>query len=392
MPLVVPDQPGQFGITCPTCFCVTLVPAGGVAGLQSASGLLETQGSTQELEESLAATTDSNLVENVRRCSVHEGRDLELYCETCEEHICTRCALRGGRHHSHQYDELSQAFEKYKQQIAPLLEPLENQVVTITQALSQLDLRCEAISDQETVTEDSIRTTFARLQETLRAREVELIDRLHQITQIKLKDLAAQRDQLDIILAQLNSCIHCTQECLSSAENERDVPMLKVNVIKQARKLLTPFQPGFLEPNTEADMKFSASSDVISICGNHGLVYAPGLPDPSKCLVTGKDGFLAMAGEMSTAILQAFNFDSKHCERPIESFQCQFVSEITDIGAKCRLEGRGQGQYKISYQPTIKGRHQLHIIAEGQHIKGSPFNVTVKSPLDKLGTPIPWVG
>ena len=47
-----------------------------------------------------------------------------------------------------------------------------------------------------------------------------------------------------------------------------------------------------------------------------------------------------------------------------------------------------QGQYRISYQPTIRGRHQLHIKVEDRHIRGSPLNVMVKLPLDKLGTPI----
>ena len=51
-----------------------------------------------------------------------------------------------------------------------------------------------------------------------------------------------------------------------------------------------------------------------------------------------------------------------------------------------------QSQYEISYQPTIKGRHQLHIRVEGQHIRGSPFSVAVKLPVEKLGTQILTIG
>ena len=49
-------------------------------------------------------------------------------------------------------------------------------------------------------------------------------------------------------------------------------------------------------------------------------------------------------------------------------------------------------QYEISYQPTSRGRHQLHIKVEGEHIKGSPFPVVVKLPVRKLGTPIKTIG
>lgn len=47
-----------------------------------------------------------------------------------------------------------------------------------------------------------------------------------------------------------------------------------------------------------------------------------------------------------------------------------------------------QSLYKISYQPNIKGRHQLHIKVEGQHIKGSPFLVNITGLVEELIIPI----
>jgi tripartite motif-containing protein 2/3/tripartite motif-containing protein 71 len=64
------------------------------------------------------------------------------------------------------------------------------------------------------------------------------------------------------------------------------------------------------------------------------------------------------------------------------------VSEISGTRASCSVERRGLSQYEISYQPTIKGRHQLHVKVQGRHIRGSPFSVAVRSPVEKLGTPI----
>ena len=64
------------------------------------------------------------------------------------------------------------------------------------------------------------------------------------------------------------------------------------------------------------------------------------------------------------------------------------MSEIAGTRASCSVERRGQSQYEISYQPTIKGRHQLHIKVQGQHIRGSPLSLAAKSPVEKLGDPI----
>ena len=101
---------------------------------------------------------------------------------------------------------------------------------------------------------------------------------------------------------------------------------------------------------------------------------------------------MAVVGEKSTAILHAVSYEGKPYEDPIKSLKCELVSEITGTRASCSVERRGQSQYEICHQPSIKGRHQLHIKVEGQHVRGSPSSVAVKSPVEKLGTPILTLG
>ena len=107
---------------------------------------------------------------------------------------------------------------------------------------------------------------------------------------------------------------------------------------------------------------------------------------------TGKDLEVAVVGKKSTAILHVISYEGKPFEEPIKSLECELASEITGTRASCCVERRGQSQYEISYQPTIKGRHQLHIKVEGQHVRGSPSSVATKSPIEKLGTPILTLG
>ena len=111
-------------------------------------------------------------------------------------------------------------------------------------------------------------------------------------------------------------------------------------------------------------------------------------PDPSKCRVTGKGTEVAIVGGKSTAILEAISFEGALFKKPIKSLDCEVLSMITGVIAKCVVERKGENRYEISYQPTIKGRHQLHIKVGGQVIRGSPLGVAVKSAVEKLGTPI----
>ena len=299
VPLVDRDQRGQLGITCPTCRQVTPIPDKGVAGLQSAfhiNRLLEIQESFQKVENPMAnaeegaAPIDTNAGKKIGHCFVHEGKELELYCETCGELICNECALKSGTHHSHDYEELDQAFEKYKVEIISSLKPMEMQVTTIKKALMHLDTSSGQISYQLSATEDDIHSTFKELQEVLNVREAELVSQLDLLTRNKLKDLAAQRDQIETTLAQLCSCLQFVKESLRTG-NEEDVLMMKANTVNQIRELTVPLQPDILKLSAEADISFldsvdttvlsSASADMTLLCQNYG---EPSLP---KCCITG---------------------------------------------------------------------------------------------------------
>ena len=402
MPLVDRDQRGQLGLSCPICRQVTPVPNRGVAGLQTAfhiNHLLELQDSFQKLDNPAVAlegavggtTNAAPSREAIRHCFEHPEEELKLYCENCGELVCLKCGIKGlGKHFGHDCKELDKAFQEYKEEITLSLQPMEKQVAIMKGVLAQLDTRCREISDQREATEVDIHSTFRRLQEVLNVRETELVHQLHQITQSKLKALAVQRDKIETILAQLSSCLLFMGESLREA-NKDDALMMKTNTVNTVKELTTPIQPDILKPNTEADIVFSALADFG--CRDYGQVFAQGSPDPSKCHATGKGLEVAVVGEQSTCILHAVNGGGMPCKEPI-NLDCELLSEITGTKASCSIERR-QSQYEISYQPTIKGRHQLHIRVEGQHIRGSLFSVAVKLPVEKLGTPIltiSWAG
>ncbi len=313
-------------------------------------------------------------------CPKHGGREMELYCNTCEETICFKCIMNGEKHHSHDYEDLNKA-------ITSSLEPMEKQLRTIKKALVKLDARCDQISDQQAAIETNIQNTITRLHSRLEVRKSELINQVHQLTQAKLKSLVAQRERIKITQAQLSSALLLMRENLK-AGNQGEVLQMKNITEKQVKELTTTLQPSTLEPSTEADMVLSELVDLSTQCQNYGKVYATGSPDPSKCCAIGKD--TATVGEKSTAVLKSLNFYSQPC-KILQGITCEFVSEIAGT-RKCSLERRGQSQYEISYKPIVKGRHQLHIKVEGQHIRGSPFPVTAKSPVEKLGTPILTIG
>ena len=397
--LVIRDEQGDLSLTCPICRQATPVPANGVTGLKSAfqtneflqirDDLVKERDMTVSLEESKVAATPltPSKKKTNQNCFEHVDKERELYCETCEVLICYKCAFRGGKHYSHDCDEIKNAYQRYKGEVRPSVEPMECKLNTVKEALAHLDTHCREVSDQREVIEDSIYDAIRRLHHLLDVRKTELISVLHQITQAKLKSLAAQRDEMETIQAQLSSCLNFVRKSVET-ESQGDVLITKRNMVKQVKELTAPFQPDILKPNTEADMRFLSMPDVSQACRSFGKVYAAGDPDPSQCQATGKGLETAVVGQKSSAILQTIDFSIEPFIRPIKSLECELVSEIAGSRVIGNVERRRQNQYEIGYQPTVKGKHQFHIKVEGQHIRGSPFSVAVKLPVEKLGNPI----
>ena len=280
MKLVVRDQQGRLILTCPTCRQATPVPADRVAGLQSAfhiNHLLEILEEHKKAKDTAASQEGAKSVVTrsipskkvIANCFDHKDKEQELYCETCGDLIC--------------------AFERYKREITPSLEPLEKKLEAVKKALTQLDKCSTDLSVQQASIEANIHDTIRQLHEVLEVRRTELIGQLHEMIRRKLKNLAVQRDEIETIQAQLSSSLDFTRERLKTS-NQEEVLMMKVNIVNQVKELTTPFPPDILEPNTEADVKFLASPDITDKCRTYGQIFLPESPDPSKCQATGDFG------------------------------------------------------------------------------------------------------
>ena len=385
---------------CPLCRQVTLIPAGGVAGLPSAFHInqlleiLDTHKKTASSAEGAGGASASNVPQRkvAQFCSDH-GKELELYCETCEELVCLKCAIKGGKHHSHDCEDLNDAFEKCKREVAASLKPLQKQMSLVDTALAKLDSHGGEISYKRAFIKADIRNSIGRLREdllmALNRRETELISQLDHITQGKLKGLAVQRDQIETTQAQLGSCMDFMKHSLRTG-SQRDVLKLKTTIAKQVTELSKPLQPDLLTPRTSANMAFSDSLeiDLTELYQSYGKLTAVSFLDPSKCQALGKALEKTAVGVHSDLTLQVLSTEGTPFTEHIESLECKLVTERTGAVASCHVRRKTLSKYCITYQPTTKGRHQLRIKVEGHHIRGSPFSVVVRAIDSQQTTPL----
>ena len=318
-------------------------------------------------------------------CPQHQGKDLDLYCETCEELICLHCTVK--IHKDHQYDLVGDTFERHKEEMTTCVEPVENDLSITSKAKEQLGVRIQELDDQGAAVKAVVQKEIRQLQEVLEDRMVEIFNRIDQHVDRKKKNLTAQMDEVETIETQQMSCLSFVKESLRTG-SQGEVMKVKKAVMNQVKEMRDNFKPDMLPPCEPANVKFVASSELEAACKQFGEVYLQDV-SPEKCYATGKGLDVAIEPrERATAVLHVVNEKGKACNVPVETVTTELESESMRKKTKCVVKKTEASQYEISYQPTSRGRHQLHIKVEGEHIKGSPFPVVVKLPVQKLGTPI----
>ncbi len=379
--LVVCDRQDRLSLTCPSCRQVVPIPASRTAGLQAdfrTRFLLEMVG---QLENEIAPI---ETLPPCDYCPVHGGREVQLFCEQCKDLICYKCVASDAKHYCHNYRDIGESFQRYKEAVTPFLEPMEEKIIALTKVMTEIDRHCGEISQHQTAIMAKILHCSKQMHEMINKRQNELIKQLDLITGRKLKNFAIQKEQVESLQVSLKGSLETAKKSLT-IHFRNETLMAKSVMLEHVEEQAKPF---VFTPVTEADMKFSGSLEAITMCQKYGTVWSPNSLDPSRCVATGRG--VAMVGEKGTVDFNAASFKGEPYEAvsPSTMIEVDFVSEITGRNVECSTEHKGEGQYVISFQPTVKGRHQLHIKTDGQHIRGSPFSISVMLPVDKLSTSI----
>ena len=312
-------------------------------------------------------------VQKVLQCSKHPAKELDLYCESCKEVVCRDCILKV--HRDHQYDLATDAFPQQKNVLIASVEPAKQQLASINKALEDLITLCGRITDQRQALETEVRASFRLIHEALEVREEEVISQLDQMTQQKLKNVAAQQDQLELVATRSKSCCGFLQESLRTGSHVEILAMTKP-FVQQVQDVTSAFAPQCLVPEEQADLEFTNSqTELTQTCQQFGQITANPVC-PAKCCAEGTGLHVAVVGETATATVYVVDKKGREYQRPVE-VSCELVS--SDGSSQVRGEAKKvkDNQYVISYHPQHRGRHYLHIRVEDKHIPGSPFPISV---------------
>ena len=323
-----------------------------------------------------------------KKCLVHE-EPLTIYCYDCDSLICHDCTVKDHRDHNFKFTKKAAPDEKTKllEEMQPLKE-VHAKLTSTVEGIQTTKLEVEAQKDSAI---NIIKTSFKDLHDILDKREQELVAEAGTVVQEKVDKLSVQKKTLSLASAEVQSVIDYTERCVRHC-TDNEVMSTYTEMRKTIeQKIEEHSKPGrSLEPVEEADMgvEVRCSEALQQLCQTQAIITK--LRIPSKCTVHLEEA--AEVGKVSKGTLITRLSNNKQTKRNCK-VSCQIKSLHNGVITDCNIDDDGSGRYSIQYTPTVRGRHELTVLIDGQHVAGSPFPVFVSIHPTQLGKPVKvWDG
>ena len=325
-------------------------------------------------------------------CPVHKEREAELYCETCEQLICYKCAVKGGAHNSHEYKDLSEACEGY--------------MTEMKEGVAVLKKLCGEVSTKQEAIVAKIHEKAEQLHTYIDNAKTQMLSELIKMADEIIATLKAQIQDAETAQVQYSCGIEISSPF---TQNPADVLSKRVTIVKQMKQTVDTFRAENMKPDNRADMMFLSPEDgranlgkVLQCyaartginklrCGQPNVVtlhcrtakgepFADNVLLECKLVAEGSDYQVTISITAVTQAPRAGGLQLGGVPVAVSQGGLQ-LGQANHSGMFGRLASyRGQfqsnlGQFRITCQPSACGWHQLHIIVCGQHIRGSPFRV-----------------
>ncbi|XP_038063603.1 tripartite motif-containing protein 45-like [Patiria miniata] len=307
-------------------------------------------------------------------CPKHPQEELKMYCETCDQSVCRDCCLVQHREHLVEYSE--DVVHHHKRVLENLVARLQPHVQAIGGGINSINRSEVSIADRSTELHHDINSYFDNYIQALQAHRRSLLSHVSKVGEGRIKSLQVHRLQLQQLLRDMQHSCNVTTHALSDS-NSQEVLALKPTLGHRLSELNhVSYQ---CTPRVDNALRFKSRAKAGRVNGYevHGMLEVKQL-DPLKCYVTGEGVHEARQGMISEFLLIIQDIDGQPYNKGGEDVRATLAVEtVRNRVLNCSIFDEDDGSYRIEYTPQVHATHMLCVFLDGQHVKGSPFRVTV---------------
>ncbi|XP_061917511.1 E3 ubiquitin-protein ligase TRIM45 [Entelurus aequoreus] len=317
-------------------------------------------------------------------CSLHPGQELRLFCQPCDLPVCPECAAT--LHCEHRCCPAHEVVNRHGDRIRALVsDSLRPRLELLEQTLQKVDLSQEALQERFEATANEVKAFARGYAHAVETHCLSLMRRLEELRLQHRNQLLLQRAQCQQALCDVRGGVAYAEKLLSRGSHAEILSAKNVTL----RRL------SFLaEPSRDPRLAALVLDDGggIRFDGREAAGEAGGFPlvgvvhhtmaDPHKCRVEGEGLQQVWEGQQGDFRLLCCDAAGQTVARGGDHV---LVSILHRDRKNCTVDARvldnEDGSYTVSYTPQEAGLYSVWVCVRAQHVKGSPFLLSVQKKL-----------
>ena len=319
-----------------------------------------------------------NILKRPTFCAIpgHEKKEIEFFCNICEVAICNACALTN--HDGHGKILLEQAANERKLRVKSAIESQRKRAQTKRSKITKLDESLSEVQEQAARVKRNVQEFADSIITTIEAKKQEIFDDVERRTKASLQEIGKQKEEFEEQARRHESEIENTETLLKRSTSAQ---LMQPNELMD--KLLKEEN---YQDDSDRDDDFFQEFDFVE---NHKLFDLVSVEQigslkerqtrAQQSRADGKGISEAIVGLEAQLVVTTRN---KKCQQCYDNNDCVTLEVSNREGDNCAAEVQVQdnkdGTYKIKYFAKETGTCSASVKVNGEHIRGSPFEVQVK--------------
>ena len=319
-----------------------------------------------------------NILKRPTFCAIpgHEKKEIEFFCNICEVAICNACALTN--HDGHEKILLEQAANERKLRVKSAIESQKKSAQTKRSKITKLDESLSEVQEQAARVKRNVQEFADSIITTIEAKKQEIFDDVERRTKASLQEIGKQKEEFEEQARRHESEIENTETLLKRSTSAQ---LMQPNELMD--KLLKEEN---YQDDSDRDDDFFQEFDFVE---NHKLFDLVSVEQigslkerqtrAQQSRADGKGISEAIVGLEAQLVVTTRN---KKCQQCYDNNDCVTLEVRNREGDNCAAEVQVQdnkdGTHKIKYFAKETGTCSASVKVNGEHIRGSPFEVQVK--------------
>ena len=319
-----------------------------------------------------------NILKRPTFCAIpgHEKKEIEFFCNICEVAICNACALTN--HDGHEKILLEQAANERKLRVKSAIESQRKRAQTKRSKITKLDESLSEVQEQAARVKRNVQEFADSIITTIEAKKQEIFDDVERRTKASLQEIGKQKEEFEEQARRHDSEIENTETLLKRSTSAQ---LMQPNELMD--KILK--EENYQDDSDRDDDFFQEFYfvenhklfDLVSVEQIGSLKERQTRAQQSRA--DGKGISEAIVGLEAQLVVTTRN---KKCQQCYDDNDCVALEISNGQGENCVAEVQVQdnkdGSYKIKYFAKETGTCSASVKVNGEHIRGSPFEVQVK--------------